>query len=100
MDILDTLARRVDGEYIRLNGDGKAFDSSVLNLNQNILLSVQSRSYHPLPCTVDQLMGGSEEAVDRYLRVQYGTNLEEVDRVAGDEAVVVGDILLLAPTDL
>lgn len=40
-----------------------------------------------------------EEAVDRYLRVQYGTSLEESERMAGDEAVVIGDILLLAPTD-
>lgn len=36
--------------------------------------------------------------MDRYLRVQYGTTLVEVDRVAGDEAVVIGDVLLLAPT--
>lgn len=40
-----------------------------------------------------------EEAVDRYLRVQYGTNLSEANRVAGDEAVIIGDVLLLATSE-
>lgn len=61
MDLLDVIARRVDGEFTRLKGDGKEFDSSVLNLNQDLLLSVQPPPPTPLTTSPSTRHGGSED---------------------------------------
>ena len=47
MDMLDMIARRIDGEFVRLKGDGREFDSIVLELDQTALLYVPARPCHP-----------------------------------------------------
>lgn len=68
MDVLDILSRRVDGEYIRLKGDGKAFDSSVLNLDQTLLLLVPSSLFPALTLSCNSVSCWIEPELTKVVR--------------------------------